>query len=150
MNKRRVAVRSSARLATGLLVLLCGAAGADPFGAMPGLWKNTYQVEGAGEQPPRWHCVVEDANPWEAYAQIRQPKGYACKRTAFERTLTALSWRWECSGPEPFVSEGSLVFDSPKHYSGTVTLSGSLLDYPLHSRMKVEGTRLAACTSPSD
>ena len=150
MNSTRPHVAARFSLA---LLLLCGAAGADQFGAMPGLWKSTYQVEGgSGDKAPepRWHCVVEDADPWEAYAQLRQPQGYSCKRIAFERSVSSLKWRWECGGPQPFSSEGSIVFDTPKHYSGSVTLSGSLLDYPLHTRLKVEGSRLAACTSPSD
>lgn len=133
-------------------LLLCGAAGADQFGAMNGLWKTTYQVEGGWDKAPepRWRCAVEGEDPWLSYAQLRQPPGYSCRRTSFERTGSALKWRWECAGPEPFSSEGALTFDTPKHYSGEVTLSGSLLDYPLRTRLKVEGSRVAACTSPTD
>jgi hypothetical protein len=145
--------------AAGALLLLSGsifAAGADSFGAMPGLWKTTYlgvQAEAKPAEPaaqPRWHCVDEKADPWSAFAQLQEPKGYSCKRVSFERTVSSLQWRLECGGPFGFVSEGSLVFDTPKHYSGEVKLDGALMDYPIQARIKVEGVRVAACTSPSD
>jgi hypothetical protein len=45
---------------------------------------------------------------------------------------------------------GAIIFDSPQHYRGWVRFSGTLMGYPLHSSSRVEGTRKAACTSPSD
>jgi hypothetical protein len=135
-------------------LLLCGAAGADQFGAMPGLWKTTFEdldaKAPAAAPQPRWHCADEQADPWLEYAQLREPKGYSCKRVSFERTLSTLKWKLACEGPSSYTSEGSLVFDSPKHYSGTVTLGGMLQEYPWQTRLKVEGNRVAACTSPSD
>ena len=144
---------------TGVLLLLSAVAaptGADEnFGAMPGLWKTTYQTAGDGKAAAaapqiRWHCADEEADPWAEFAQLREPKGYSCKRVSFNRTVSALKWRLECSGPSSFVNEGSLVFDSPQHYSGEVTLSGSLMDYPWQTRVEVDGSRKAACTSPAD
>jgi len=38
-----------ASLLAGMLV--CAAAQADEFLAMPGLWKTTYELEGAGAEP---------------------------------------------------------------------------------------------------
>ena len=150
--------RFSVLRAAGAFLLCSGviaAAHADSFGAMPGLWGTTYQVQqDAAQSPavaqPRWHCVDEDADPWLEFAQLRVPKGYSCKRVSFDRTVSSLKWRLECSGPTSFVNEGALVFDSPKHYSGEVRLSGSLMDYPVQTRIKLEGNRKAACTSPSD
>ena len=150
--------RISASRAAGALFLwscLIAVAHADSFGAMPGLWGTTYQVQqdaapAPAAAPPRWHCVDEEADPWLEFAQLRVPKGYSCKRVSFDRTVSSLKWRLECSGPASFVNEGSLVFDSPKHYSGEVRLSGSLMDYPIQTRIRLEGSRKAACTSPSD
>ena len=150
--------RFSTSRAAGTLLLLSSAIGvahADSFGAMPGLWSTTYQVQQDAAPPPadaqpRWHCVDEAADPWLEFAQLRVPKGYSCKRVSFDRSVSSLKWRLECSGPSSFVNEGSLVFDTPKHYSGEVRLSGSLMDYPVQTRIKLEGNRKAACTSPSD
>jgi hypothetical protein len=146
--------RLFAARAVGALLLLCSAAaGADAFGAMPRLWSTTYQIDGnaapAGAQP-HWHCADETADPWLEYAQLRVPQGYSCKRVSFNRTLSSLKWRLECSGPSSFVNEGSLVFDTPKHYTGEVSISGNLMDYPIQTTIKLEGKRKAACTSPSD
>ena len=140
------------RTACAAALLLCGAAGADQFGAMPGLWKTTYEgLDAKAPTPaPHWHCADEKSDPWLEYAQLQEPKGYSCKRVSYERTLSTLKWKLACAGPSSFTSEGSLVFDSPKHYSGTVSLDGSLQDYPWQTRLKVEGNRVAACTSPSD
>lgn len=142
------------RAAAAAALLLCGAAGADQFGAMPGLWKTTFEAldtkAPAAAPAPRWHCADEKADPWAEYAQLQDLKGYSCKRESFERTLTTLKWKLACAGPSSYTSEGSLIFDSPKHYSGTVSLAGTLQDYPWETRLKVDGNRVAACTSPSD
>jgi hypothetical protein len=141
-------------VAAAAALLWCGAAGADQFGAMPGLWKTLYELQPpdpkAAAPAPRYHCVDENADPWQDYAQLQEPKGYSCKRIAYERTLSSLKWKLACTGPSNFTSEGALVFDSPKHYSGSVTLDGTLQNYPWQTRLKVEGSRVAACTSPSD
>ena len=47
-------------------------------------------------------------------------------------------------------NQGSITFDNPQHYSGTVTLSGTILGYPINDVVHVEGEHEAACTSPAD
>lgn len=142
--------RSFTSCAAGALLLLSriAAAQADDFGAMPGLWKTTYSLEpgSAGTKPPlQWHCVDEEADPWQAFAQL-DAHAPACKSATYERTVSSLKWHRACgAGP----SEGSLVFDSPKHYSGTITARGGKAKAP-PSSLRVEGERVAACTSPSD
>ncbi|MDB5975109.1 MAG: hypothetical protein JWR07_1869 [Nevskia sp.] len=129
------------------LLAACGAVRADEFGAMPGLWKTIYSLEAGktGTAPPlRWHCVDEAADPWQAYAEL-DTSLHACKSATYERSLSALKWHMAC-GATP--SEGSLVFDSPKHYSGTITTLGGK-GAPRRT-LHVEGERKAACTSPSD
>lgn len=142
--------RSFTSCAAGALLLLSGIAAvqADDFGAMPGLWKTTYSLEpgSAGTVPQlQWHCVDEAADPWQAFAQL-DARAPACKSATYERTVSSLKWHRAC-GTAP--SEGSLVFDSPKHYIGTVTLLGGKGRAPNNS-LRVEGERVAACTSPSD
>ncbi|MDB6159657.1 MAG: hypothetical protein JWO04_3363 [Gammaproteobacteria bacterium] len=147
----------------GLLagVLIPAAAQADEFLAMPGLWKTTYEIEGASpetREQPRvvWHCVDEQADPWASFAQLQDLPGMTCSRSSFQRNSTSLKWKMQCRGPGPDTvadvidASGAIVFDSPQHYRGWVKFSGTLLGYPLQSGSKVEGSRKAACTSPSD
>ena len=146
--------------------LLPAAARADEFLAMPGLWRTTYEVDGAADifdQPraadePRvvWHCVDEAADPWVAFAQLRDLPGMTCKKALQERNSTSLKWQVRCRGPGPDTAadvievSGSVAFDSPQHYRGWVKISGTLMGNPVQTRSKVEGTRKAACTSPAD
>jgi hypothetical protein len=145
-------VEESAMTTTGTLCTLAAllaiaaAARADEFGAMPGLWKTTYSLAASGTPPPpRWHCVDEEVDPWSAYAQLPAVRPL-CKSARYERTLSSLKWKVAC-GAAP--SEGELVFDSPRHYSGSITSGGAKGGAP-RSTVHVEGERRAACTSPSD
>jgi hypothetical protein len=146
----------------GLLAgMLIPAAQADEFLAMPGLWKTTYELEGANpgtreQQRVVWHCVDEQADPWGSFAQLQDLPGMTCSRSSLQRNSTSLKWKLQCRGPGPDTvadvveASGAIVFDSPQHYTGWVKFSGTLMGYPLQSGSKVEGTRKAACTSPSD
>jgi hypothetical protein len=130
------------------------AATADEFLAMPGLWQTTYESDGATRVV--WHCVDEAADPWVSFAQLQDLPGMTCKASSQERNSTSLKWQTQCHGPGPEAVadvidvSGAIIFDSPQHYRGWVRFSGTLMGYPLHSSSRVEGTRKAACTSPSD
>lgn len=136
----------------GALMALSTNCRADEFMAQPGLWKTTTQSAGVNSTPAQvdWHCVDEAADPWSAFAQLEDVAGASCTRTTFERTATSLKWKLDCSAPWPLRNQGAIVFDSPSHYSGSVTLSGVLMNYPIADVIHVEGQRYAACTSPSD
>jgi hypothetical protein len=146
----------------GLLasMLLPATAQADEFLALPGLWKTTYEIEGVGSGPrePRvvWHCVYEEADPWVSFAQLQDLPGMTCSRNSLQRNSTSLKWKTQCRGPGPdavadvIEASGAIVFDSPQHYTGWVKFNGTLMGYPLQSSSKVEGSRKAACTSPTD
>jgi hypothetical protein len=135
--------------------ILSATARADGFLAMPGLWRITYEVEAAG---PRvvWHCVDEKSDPWIAFAQLQDLPGMTCAKTQQDRKSTSLNWKMRCQGPGPdavadvLEISGTILFDSPQHYNGWVRFSGTLLGYPVDSRSKIDGSRKAACTSPSD
>jgi Protein of unknown function (DUF3617) len=126
---------------------------ADEFGATPGLWKTTLsrQHSGQAEAPlVQWHCVAEKASPWVAFAQLDVPPQVSCKRTNFVRNATSLRWRLVCSGQFAITNQGSITFGDPLHYTGTVTLSGTIMGYPISDTISVKGEHVAACTSPAD
>ena len=126
---------------------------ADEFAGIPGLWKTTLRAERPGvTKPPliQWHCVAEASSPWVAFAQLDVPPQAPCKQTDFKREETSLTWRLECTGQFAIINQGSIKFDKPSHYTGTVTLGGTILGYPINDVVQVEGEHEAACTSPAD
>ena len=142
-----------------VLVVAAGArSGAEnEFLAMPGLWKTTlWKTTLSNQQADKskaqvwWHCVDEDADPWISFAQLQMPERESCLRKSYTRTATSLKWRVECSGPSKAINEGSINFDAATHYSGKIHLKGIFMGYPTSDVILVEGTRAAACTSPSD
>ena len=83
---------------------------------LPGLWKTTYELEGASPAPreagevvtPRvaraqvvWHCVDEQADPWVSFAQLQDLPGMTCSRSSLQRNSTSLRWKTQCRGPGP-------------------------------------------------
>jgi len=126
---------------------------ADEFEAMPGLWKTTLRTgQSSPSDPPQvqWHCVDEGADPWIAFARLPVLPHEACQRKGFVRTDTSLKWRLDCTGGFTISNQGSLVFDSARHYTGKVKLTGTVMGYPVAEVLRVEGERRAACTNPQD
>lgn len=121
---------------------------ADPgdFQAMPGLWKivtRTVSHGHAGEPNVIWHCVDESPDPWTEFAVLPVPGYVQCKRSEEHRNSTALAWSVSCPGLSKPGGRGRVDFDSPEHYTASVSLQGQDV-------VQVEGRRFAACTSPSD
>jgi hypothetical protein len=123
---------------------------ADEFMAMPGFWKVTTKTTPTDIARIKWICVGEAADPWVSFAHLRLLPQLSCKRNGFERTSSTLKWRLDCTGPFTLTNDGSPVFDTAEHFSGQVNLSGAIMDYPFDQAIKVEGQRVAACTTPAD
>lgn len=138
----------------GLPVLLlsgvaCVAASrADPadFQAMPGLWRVVLRVVSNGHAgPPKveWHCVNEGDDPWARFAALPMPAP-ECRRVDPHRSSTALDWTLSCPGMPTPSGRGRVEFDTPEHYTASISLQGR------GEVLRVEGVRRAACTGPSD
>jgi hypothetical protein len=120
---------------------------ADPadFRAMRGLWKITlHRIDrnGAVRVAQRWKCIAEDSDPWKDFADLPLPDA-RCQQVDRQRSSTSLSWNLRCRG-EADEGHGRVDFDSPKHYRASVVLRGR------GEVLQVEGSRMAACTDPSD
>ena len=143
----------AARLVLLTVILLPLRVSTDEFKAMPGLWKTTLQAQSKSKAVPthvQWQCVIEDENPFIAYARIPLVAHETCQRKNFVRKRTSLQWQLDCTGDFVLTNAGSLNFDSAKHYTGTVKMTGTVMGYPIDETLSVEGSRIAACTSPSD
>ncbi|WP_201316594.1 hypothetical protein [Dyella sp. EPa41] len=143
----------AAARALALLVLLAAAligepGHADPgdFQAMPGLWKIITRVIDHGRPgapQEQWRCVDEGPDPWVEFANLPVP-GYAqCERSTQHRSSTALAWTLSCPGLMAPGARGRVDFDSPEHYTASVSVGD-------RQAVQVEGKRYAACTSPKD
>jgi len=146
-------VRNKLIAAATIILLVAATGNAEDFTALPGLWKTTYQLKGAGPTEAsqiKWHCVDEDDDPWISFAHLQVLPQESCKRVGFSHTSSSLKWRLDCTGAYALTNDGSIVFDSPQHYSGTVKLTGALMGYPIDETIRVEGQHRAACTSAAD
>jgi Protein of unknown function (DUF3617). len=132
-----------------LLGVACVAAiRADPadFQAMPGLWRIVLREVSHGHAgPPRveWHCVNEGDDPWARFAALPMPAPQ-CRRTDEHRSSSTLDWTLSCAGLPTPSGRGRVDFDTPEHYTASVSLQGR------GEVLRVEGVRRAACTGPSD
>jgi len=121
---------------------------ADPadFQAMPGLWRIVLRDVSHGHAgPPRveWHCVNEGDDPWARFAALPMPAPQ-CRRSDPHRSSTTLDWTLSCAGLPTPSGRGRVDFDTPEHYTASVSLQGR------GEVLRVEGVRRAACTGPSD
>lgn len=116
-------------------------ADAGDFQAMPGLWKIVTRSGQPGRETIAWQCVDEDADPWASFA-MTPPDAAACQREDAHRNRTSLNWELRCTGATSM--HGQLAFDSPEHYAGTLMAADGA------TVLRVEGHRMAACTSPKD
>jgi hypothetical protein len=91
-----------------------------------------------------WHCVDEGADPWVEFANIDVPNQTKCLRGDQHRRSTALDWSLSCPGATSATGKGRVDFDSPEHYTASITMKDQ------GEVVRVEGKRYAACTSPSD
>ena len=151
---RRAGHRPNVRRRFIVFLFLAAALGstatlADPgdFQAMPGLWKVITSIVNHGQtgQPTTtWHCVDEGADPWVEFANIDVPNQTKCLRGDQHRRSTALDWSLSCPGATSATGKGRVDFDSPEHYTASITMKDQ------DEVVRVEGKRYAACTSPSD
>lgn len=42
--------------------------------------------------------------------------------------------------------DGSILFDSPQHYTGTIKMAGDMMGHPVNNVVHLEGRRIGACT----
>jgi Protein of unknown function (DUF3617) len=123
------------------------------FIAEPGLWRGTVIVERDGQKMPAKihdHCVtpkeMDDSLKNLAQGPIRNTPEETCKKTKFEQTKSTLNWRIECTGKMTMNGDGAIAFDSPQHYTGTVTMTGNMMGHPINNVVHLEGQRISACT----
>ena len=121
-------------------------------GPRPGMWKVTTRVnrEGTTSEPnSQTNCVT--AAQMKDPGQSLMPPDTAdekCTRTHYEWTGAKLNWRMQCSGKMAMSGGGDIVFDTPEHYRGKITTTGSINGHDFTSTIMLEGERVGECPNP--
>ncbi len=139
-------------LAATLIVGLALVANAQVGGlrAEPGLWQMTLRGERNGQTLPvqsHRHCVSprELADPLSAFAP--PPPRQSCRRTRLRTSEIGIYWGFECLGQSAIVTDGSITFDSPEHYTGMIGTRGLVKGQQLLETVSIEGQRVGACAA---
>jgi hypothetical protein len=139
-------------VALALLAAVAHARAADPL--EPGAWKVVTHVEMNGMQAPggtKMRCLTpEDARDLErTFAPEYRVQGSTCEQMKVEWAGQKLSWRVHCTGPLSMDVAGSYEFDTPRHYTGVVTMVGAMAGREMRTRTALEGERIGGC-GPDD
>jgi hypothetical protein len=126
---------------------------ADPL--EPGLWRVVSHVEMNGTQVPaaaKTRCLKpDDARDLErTFAPEYRVQGSTCENMKIEWSGQKLSWRVQCTGMLSMTVAGTYEFDTPKHYTGVVTLLGSMAGREMRTRTALEGERIGECEKSDD
>ncbi|HXW23319.1 MAG TPA: DUF3617 family protein [Xanthobacteraceae bacterium] len=125
-----------------------GAGAAD--GLEPGLWKIVTRAEVNAMPAPdavKTRCLkADDARDLErTFAPEYRVEGATCERMDVQWSGQKLSWRVHCAGALSMDVTGTYEFDTPRHYSGVVTLVGAMAGREVRSRTLFEGERIGEC-----
>ena len=144
--------------ALGLLSVLCPLSSviclaADPL--EPGVWKVVTRIEMNGMQAPaeaKTRCLKpDDARDLErTFAPEYRVQGSTCEQMQVEWAGQKLSWRVHCTGPLSMDVAGTYDFDTPRHYTGVVTMLGSMAGREMRTRSALEAERIGECAKPDD
>jgi hypothetical protein len=140
-------------VAAALLAAGIGARAADPL--EPGLWRVVSHVEMNGMQAPadaKTRCLKpDDARDLErTFAPEYRVQGSTCESVQIEWSGQKLSWRVRCTGALSMEVAGTYEFDTPKHYTGVVTMLGSMAGREMRTRTTLEGERIGECEKSDD
>ena len=135
-----------------LLAALCvKASDAAADGIAPGEWKLTETIVMNGNRTApqtRTRCLSpEQAGDTAAtFSPEYRTVNSGCERVEFSSSATALRWRMRCTGQMDMDVSGDFTFDTPKHYSATITSKGAMGGREfVNSSVFIEGEYIGEC-----
>jgi hypothetical protein len=135
--------------ATATVSLSCQSCLAE--GPQPGLWKLTSRTLPGGPMNENSHtaCVTPEMVKDPGSTFVRQNAFQNVTQTGCRQTHSftgiTLSWSMTCTGTPPTSGSGTMTFDSPQHYSGAFTITGSDPARPMTVTTMMEGQRIGEC-----
>jgi Domain of unknown function (DUF4189)/Protein of unknown function (DUF3617) len=122
--------------------------------AKPGLWKLINQDVSDGQIQPAFtgtRCIKpkpEDivADNW-VFLLDAAASDATCHQTGIHTSSNSIEWKFVCSGQDPRTREGSVKFDTPGHFTGTVSTKGGKVmgNLPLGRVLHTDGKWVGPC-----
>jgi hypothetical protein len=131
--------------------LILAAAGARADGLQAGLWRVTSSPElnGVAQSPGQnMRCLTaaEVADLDTTFSAVSRTTNSTCERVEHEFSPQRLKWRLMCKGQLDMNVAGEFDFDTPEHYTGTITASASMMGRLMQAtRVKIEAQRVGDC-----
>jgi hypothetical protein len=147
-------MKSTAPLRTAAIaaaLFLTGAPGAQADGLQAGKWKVTTNATNNGAAGPpmqNMRCLsaadVSDLD--RTFSPVSRTTNSTCEHTEHESTPQRLKWRLQCTGQIDMDVAGEFLFDSPEHYTATVTARSSMMGRVMNDvHTSIEGPRVGEC-----
>jgi hypothetical protein len=120
-------------------------------GLQAGLWKvlNKPEINGAaGPESQNMRCLTADdvKDLDKTFSPVSRTTNSTCERVEHEATPQRLKWRLQCTGQLDMDVAGEFLFESPDHYTATVTARSSMLGQLMQDvRTTIVGQRVGEC-----
>lgn len=117
----------------------------------PGLWRVTSNtVMNGTAMPPdvKTPCITpqQAGDAAKTFSPEVSTVNSACERTEYDATGGKLKWRLQCKGQLDMDVAGNFTFDSPVHYTATITTKGWMAGQLVNSvDATLVGERIGEC-----
>jgi Protein of unknown function (DUF3617) len=134
-----------------LALLLVAAPNARADGLRAGQWKTLQSPEINGVAGPiqqNLRCLTPEAvaDLDKTFSPVSRTTNSTCERIEHEVSPQRLKWRLQCTGQIDMDVAGEFTFDSPEHYSATITARSSMQGRLMQDvRTSIEGERIGEC-----
>jgi hypothetical protein len=136
-------------LTLALVLAATAESGAD--GLRDGLWQTMQrpEIDGVpGPVQPGMRCLTPEAvaDLDKTFSPVSRTTNSTCEQVEHESTPQRLKWRLQCTGQIDMDVSGEFTFDSPEHYTATITARSSMQGRVMQSvRTSIEGQRVGDC-----
>ena len=117
-----------------------------------GEWKvtSTTVINGAGQPPQaKSRCITPEqaGNIAGTFGPVSGTINSTCEAPAVETVGSTLKWRLQCRGQLDIDVTGDFSFDSPHHYTATITSKGKMAGALISDvKSDIEAERVGDCT----
>ena len=117
----------------------------------PGQWKVTSNtVMNGATSPPQMkaRCLTPEqaGDLAKTFGPVSGTVNSTCEQAEYEATGRTLKWRLQCRGQLDVDVAGNFNFDSPLHYTATITSKGRMAGALISDvKTELEGERVSEC-----
>jgi hypothetical protein len=117
----------------------------------PGQWKvtsNTVMNGAAAPPQAKARCLTPEqvADVGKTFGPVSGTINSTCEQTEYEATGRTLKWHLQCRGQLDVDVAGQFYFDSPLHYTATITSKGWMAGALISDvKTELEGERVGDC-----